>query len=151
MPLRLRGKNAELKITNSDPDSPAMTVGLSGTGVEADLGSPKDATAPTIDHFRVKRLPRLRRPARKIAVTFKFNLSEDADITIKIFRKRKGKWRKVESLSEKGLDGANTLKFRLKGLKRGRYLARIKAVDSSDNASQTSATRFSFFPFDPTF
>ena len=116
------------------------------TGTSADA---RDTQAPLITGFRstskVFAVGRARTAvtARVRGTRFRYTLSENAKVTVKILR-RNG--RSAGKLVRTGKKGANTLKFSgrigRRALKRGRYRAVITATDAAGNRSAAKSVRF---------
>ncbi len=72
-----------------------------------------------------------------------FRLSEKADIVGRIAARDGGRWRTVDSFSERAKAGKNELRVPTDGLKRGAYRLTLVAYDSADRRSKELQARFS--------
>jgi hypothetical protein len=130
---------------------PADTSTVSNPTAATDTGptAPRDTQPPVITGFRSTSKVFAVGPART-AVTatvrgtrFRYMLSENAKVTVKILR-RNGK--SAGKLTRTAKKGANTLKFSgrigSKALKRGSYRAVITATDAAGNRSATRSVKF---------
>lgn len=102
---------------------------------------PRDVTKPGVRRLRMT--DRRFRPGRR-ATTFRFVLSESADVRI-VIRRRGG--RRVGAISRADRPaGANRIgftgRFRGRALRPGRYLALLTATDAAGNRSATKRTGF---------
>lgn len=100
-----------------------------------------DGAAPVLSRLRVTP----RRFSRR--AVFRYSLSEPAKVRVGIARRRGGgRARRVGRLSDAGVAGANTRRFRARiggrRLRPGRYTARAVARDASGNYSSPRKVRF---------
>jgi len=123
---------------------PPAGTGPTGTGADT-----RDTQPPLITRFRstnkVFAVGRARTTttARVRGTRFRFTLSENAKVTVRILR-RNG--RSAGNLIRTGKKGANTLKFSgrigRKALSRGRYRAVITATDAAGNRAAAKRVNF---------
>ena len=128
------------------------------------LGNATTATSPIRIRDTIRPvLSRLRMTHRRFAVgrartplvarrvprgsAFRFRLSERAKVTIRLERRVGRRYRKVKTLTRRGLrGGANTVRFsgriKRKALPSGAYRAKLRAVDRAGNRSRPKKTAF---------
>jgi hypothetical protein len=91
-------------------------------------------------------LTRKRFRVRRAATAFRFKLSENARVRISISRKVDGKQRARGKLARTGRSGRNRVAFsgrlRKRALKPGRYVAVVRATDSSGQVSRKRTVKF---------
>jgi Ca2+-binding RTX toxin-like protein len=95
--------------------------------------APLDALPPSF-RGRVAAVPR--------RMTFRYALSEPATVTFTIERRRRGRFRRVATFRDAGAAGANECRLPRRGLRPGRYRARVIAVDAAGNTSMPANMRF---------
>ena len=105
-----------------------------------------DRTAPVISHLTLSRRRFSVRPGGR-GTTFRYTLSEIAAVRFRIARKVAGHgYRKVGAFTDQAVAGRNKRRFRGKldgrRLRRGRYRARLVAIDYVGNRSQPKRVRF---------
>ena len=118
--------------------------------------SPADAQPPLITGFRatpalfaIGRALTPRAARRHHGTRFRYVLSEQARVSLKIQRRLRGRharYRTVATLTRSGRAGVNRIRFTgrigKRALRAGRYRARITATDAAGNRSAPRATRF---------
>lgn len=93
----------------------------------------------------VRGAPRLRAldvDARGKRVRATFRLSERADVVGRIAERTGGRWRTIESFSQRARAGRNKLRVPTDGLGRGTYRLTLVAYDSADRRSNEAQARF---------
>ena len=119
-------------------------------------GHGADTTAPLISNFRatpalfvIGRASTPRAARTHHGTRFRYTLSEQARVSLKIQRRLRGRparYRKVATLTRSGRAGVNLTRFTgrigKRALRPGRYRARITAIDAAGNRSASRAARF---------
>jgi hypothetical protein len=107
---------------------------------------PPDTTPPTVTAASRSK-PRIRAGTR--SVSFRFTLSEPAQVKLTIQRRlpgRSARYRTLGKLTRSGAKGANRIRFSgrigKRSLRPGRYRALISATDAAGNRSTPKRTRF---------
>jgi hypothetical protein len=120
-------------------------VGTNGDGTSASAdatfttaGTANDTTAPVILSASVK--PKSFR--RKRGTTFRYKLSEKANVAFTIQHKKGKRYVKAKKFSKASKKGANKLKFVTRKLKPGRYRATLVATDAAGNHSKAKRLKF---------
>jgi hypothetical protein len=112
------------------PRKPPVVSSHSGPGV-----LPADWTAPRIRRVRI-------RPSRRL----RFRLSEAASVTVRFERRRRGRYRRLYTLTvRRARAGGNVVRLprRLRRkLRRGRFRVLLRATDAAGNRSRRVALRF---------
>ena len=117
------------------------TFGMRGT-VAVSSGAaappPGDTQPPEISDLRASpaRLCNVR-GCRKRGTRFRFHLSEPADVEGTV--RRRGVRREIEASGEQG---SNSIRFRGRGLRPGRYRLTLRATDAAGNVSDPARLRF---------
>ena len=103
-------------------------------------GTPRDELAPVLRGVRVR--PRVARLPRRKRVRVRYRLSEPAKVTLRVQRRRAGRWRRARTLRRSGAAGRNVTRFRTRGLRKGRHRIRLRATDAAGNRSRIVTRRF---------
>jgi len=115
-------------------------VGMSGKVV---VINPNDTTPPDISSLKAKPskfCTKKSKKCKKRGTRIRFTLSEDAHVKATVKRKKGGKRRRAFERDLKA--GKNSVKFRGKGLKPGKYVLTLTATDASGNTSNPATTKF---------
>ena len=119
-----------------DTDTPPAGVTLTCTARSAggtatgEATVKRDSTPPVLS-----RLAAARRRVR-------FRLTERARVSIRIERRRRGRFRRVRGITAAAKAGGNSVRIRGRRLRRGRYRLRVRATDPAGNASPLRGKRF---------
>jgi len=94
-------------------------------------GDGRDTSRPVLRRLRID--PRRRR--------FAVRLSEAARLSVRVEKRRRGRYRRVRSFRRKGRSGRNVVRLGRR-LARGNYRLVVGAVDGAGNRSRTARRRF---------
>jgi hypothetical protein len=131
--VRLVASNADGTTLGED-----RTFMTSATGGGPGGGPGADTTAPVILSASVK--PKTLR--RKRGTTFRYRLSEAANVAFTIQRKKGKRYVSATRFRKTSKAGANTRRFKTRKLKPGRYRATLVATDAAGNRSKAKRLTF---------